>query len=207
MLYRWFVRNAQNYHRGVVSCGGCDFLCTGDILCELRYVSRTLIFWKRISGRFLPGLFFFYDEAPPTNQLFSPGTTNAPQGALTEDITVLLALECRREKCTFRTDPCTFSCFSFHSFFSFFVLFLDLCLFCAQHEGTNQAPIATSIYVPQAQQNSLQPTLHRAGSTYSCTFVSTRVRQRKQADKRKRLPRATMYRMYDHFSFLSVVAL
>ena len=34
---RWFVRNAQNYHRGVVSCGGGDFLCTGDILCQLRY--------------------------------------------------------------------------------------------------------------------------------------------------------------------------
>ena len=38
VINRWFVRNAQNYHRGVVSCGGCDFLCTGDVLCQLRYI-------------------------------------------------------------------------------------------------------------------------------------------------------------------------
>ena len=39
-INRWFVRNAQTYHRGVVSCGGCDFLCAGDILCQLRSVGE-----------------------------------------------------------------------------------------------------------------------------------------------------------------------
>ena len=37
VINRWFVKNVHNYHRGVVSCGGCDFLRTGDILlCQLR---------------------------------------------------------------------------------------------------------------------------------------------------------------------------
>ena len=37
VINRWFVRNAQNYHRGVVFCGGCGFLCGCVILCSLRY--------------------------------------------------------------------------------------------------------------------------------------------------------------------------
>ena len=49
-----------------------------------------------------------------------------------------------------------------------------------------------SIYVPQAQQNSLQSALHRAAKYipwYNCssTFVSTRVRQRKQAGMKEQV--------------------
>ena len=40
MINRWFVRNAQNYHRGVVFCGGGVFLCRCVILCHLRYILR-----------------------------------------------------------------------------------------------------------------------------------------------------------------------
>ena len=47
-------------------------------------------------------------------------------------------------------------------FFAFLVLFLSL-LLCAQHEGTNQDPIATFhiSYVSQAQQDSVLSALHR----------------------------------------------
>ena len=38
VINRWFVRNAQNYHRGVVFCEGCGFLCRCVILCHLRYL-------------------------------------------------------------------------------------------------------------------------------------------------------------------------
>ena len=43
-----------------------------------------------------------------------------------------------------------------------FSFFEPAFFFCAHHEGTNQAPKANNIYVPQAQQNSLQSALHRA---------------------------------------------
>jgi len=36
VINRWFVRNAQNYHRGVMFCEGGGFLCGCVILCSLR---------------------------------------------------------------------------------------------------------------------------------------------------------------------------
>ena len=50
-----------------------------------------------------------------------------------------------------------------------------------KHKPTSESP---SIYVPRAQQNSLQSALHRAAKNiqfFSSTFVSTRVRQRNEA--------------------------
>ena len=47
--------------------------------------------------------------------------------------------------------------------FPFFGFGFGTCFFCAHHEGTNQAPIATvRVYVSQTQQNSLQSGLHKA---------------------------------------------
>ena len=37
MVNRWLQKYAQNYHRGVVFCGGCGILCGCVILCSLRY--------------------------------------------------------------------------------------------------------------------------------------------------------------------------
>ena len=66
VINRWFVRDAQNYHRGVVSCVGGDFLCTGDIhICvscdipltpvlspvQLRLLTRTLDLFLEASTR------------------------------------------------------------------------------------------------------------------------------------------------------------
>ena len=61
-----------------------------------------------------------------------------------------------------------------------------LFFFCAHHAGTNQAPRATvSTYRKHKRTAFNRPCIERQSSCSSSTFVSTRVRQRKEASMKE----------------------
>ena len=65
--------------------------------------------------------------------------------------------------------------------------FFSTRFFCAQPEGTNQVPMATvSIYIPQAQQNRLLLTLHRASKDIQqCVLVDQKATTQSSRQDRK----------------------
>ena len=80
--------------------------------------------------------------------------------------------------------------------------FSNLFFFCAHHAGTNQAPKATVSYVCTAstiEQPSIGPAQQQ--SSYTITFVSTRVRQRKHAGMKEQA-KCTIVRVFYAFFFL-----
>ena len=77
---RWFVRNAQNYHRGVVSCGGGEISCTGDILCQLRYIINS-VFAPYNRGSLLPAPFTCFSCILPCASV-AGGVSSPRSGAL-----------------------------------------------------------------------------------------------------------------------------
>ena len=104
------------------------------------------------------------------------------------------ACNCRRGNYFFQIDPRLF--FVFLLLFCLFFSCFSTCFFCAQHEGTNQAPTATlSTYRKHSRAACNRPCTEQQ-STYSSTFVSTRLLQRKPADKTKSSVAETMY---EHF--------
>ena len=104
-----------------------------------------------------------------------------------------------------RSQDCFFIFLFFFSPFFLFSLVFEPFFLCAHHEGTNQAPIATaavSTYRKPSRIACNRPCTEQH-SIYSSTFVSTRVRQRMQADKSKlSLPRAPMYEYFVFFFFV-----
>ena len=85
------------------------------------------------------------------------------------------------------------------------VLFLNLLFFfCAHHEGTNQAPKTTAVstYRKHSRTASNRPCTEQQ-STFSSMFVSTRVRQGKQAGMKEHVKCCREPCTSEYFMFFS----
>ena len=105
------------------------------------------------------------------------------------------ARNCRREKQLLGKR-------TFRKFFAFFAFFFNLLLFCAHHAGTNQAPKATVSTYRKHKRTAFNRPCTAQQSSYGSTFVSTRVRQRKQAGMKEQAQSCREPFLYEYFMFL-----